>query len=179
MSWGLFPDKYNDSVDFVYAAHDDKKNANDTWIGKIENFHIGYVHPPFFSKFEIQLLDFSLWNLFWWGHGPPMPLWAPLVNIFYFPLQRFYFTCKTIWFFWYIIFMDPHDPNQDDYTFGNWFYFLVLSGFLQDLVWPVIFLWSIIPIFNWLNFWWIELYFWIIAYPTREEDDKKDDQKDE
>jgi len=70
--------------------------------------------------------------------------------------------------------MDPHDPNQLDYTFGNWFYFLVLSGVLQDLVWPVIFLWSIIPVFNWLNFWWIELYFWIIAYPTREQDEEDD-----
>jgi len=58
MSWGLFPDKYNDSVEFVYAAHSDKNNSNGTWIGKIGNFHIGYVHPPFFSKFEIQILDF-------------------------------------------------------------------------------------------------------------------------
>jgi len=64
--------------------------------------------------------------------------------------------------------MDSNDPNIKDYTFGNWFYYLVFSGFLQDLIWPTLWVWSTIPIFNWLNFWWIQLYFWIIAYPTVE-----------
>jgi hypothetical protein len=118
MSWGLFPNRYNQTVDYVYAAHNDKLNANDTWMPKTEQFHIGYIHPPFFSKFEIQFLDFSLWNIFWWGHGPPIPLWAPFVVLVFFPLYRMYFSGKTFWFFWYIIFMDPNDPNATDYTFG-------------------------------------------------------------
>ena len=83
--------------DFVYADHADKNNSNGTWMPLAEQFHIGYVHPPFFSKFEIQLLDWSLWNLFWWGHAPPIPLWAPFVNTIYFPLQRMWFNFKTFY----------------------------------------------------------------------------------
>lgn len=88
MSWGLFPSKYNYTNEYVYAAHLDKNNSNGTWMPLIEEFNIGYVHPPFFSKFEIQLNDFLLWNLYWWGHFTfgTIPLVAPIVNIMFFPI---------------------------------------------------------------------------------------------
>ena len=66
MAWGLFPSKYNYTDEYVYAEHSEKKNINGTFMPKVYDFHIGYVHPPFFSKFEIQMTDFLLWNLFWW-----------------------------------------------------------------------------------------------------------------
>lgn len=131
MSWGLFPDKKNDSVDFVYAAHTNKENINGTFMPLVSEFHIGYVHPPFFSKFEIQLTDISLWYLFWFGNVFGFPLIGPpIVTLMYFMVQQSWFTLKTIWYFWYVLFIERTDPNYSDYTLGNWGYYLFLSLFL-------------------------------------------------
>ena len=124
------------------------------------------MHPPFFSKFEIQLTDISLWYLFWFGNVFGFPLIGPpIVSLLYFMVQQTWFFLKTSWYFWYVLLIERSDPNYEDYTLGNWGYYLFLSMFLQWLIAPCIVLTSIIPFINWLNVYWLQLYFYVIAYP--------------
>lgn len=128
MSWGLFPNKESEAKKYVYTTHANKNNTNGTWMPEVYEFYIGYIHPPFFSKFEIQLNDAFMFWYVWIGQW--FPIYSPFTVMTYFSIQRFLFDWKTIWYFWYSIFISLDDPNIKDYTLGNWAWYLLLSGFL-------------------------------------------------
>lgn len=154
MTWGIFPNKEVNDTEYVYAAHSDKKNKNETFKPEIYDFHIGYIHPPFFSKFEVQLTDFIMyWIVYWFGHWLVLPIVNTLIVVIpFFMLQRTYFVIKMIYYFWYTIFISTDNPYYDEYNLSSWFWTLFLSSLLQDLIYPWIILLSIVPILNWLNF---------------------------